>query len=872
MSFQSKTKMSKCYYCGEVMKDENLKSHCKNTHGAAKRVAGERSVENFFTPPPSKVSKTFVESSSSTSGECLLASGGRQTPEDLLLTGPHTSEDIEDEPRESLEKDTANEDINEEPTKILEDDTVNELVKLVKDIAVKSGDSYTEIQHLRESITTLVSKLEKKIPEFAKPDDASPYDERIKLLQDCKTVDDITESFDELVVEEETDMILCELCFVENESAGARTPGQFKFKTVDETMDEGSKQSRPFINLKAAIKKHFKTTLHTNNWEAWKQKEDANEAFKSRVHEVGMRIARICYAGYKGGSSKRNFEQEILKAVLNGCDMGDINHSDQFPRKFRPFVKREIRNRTKKFLNSRLEQTGFEPALNISADKGTNVHRSRQFTTVKTCVPDSPNLINSVFLGHPVVKHHAGVDVTASIEEELKEFGIKSSQLEGASFDGAYFHQSVPEHLKASMDISEQFVATHDPLHITGIKDAHIRKDLDYSWLTKVQEICSEIYNKFNWGKNYELLLDTCKELEMTLASLTKFSKTRFANSIRNVTINIRKDFQVIVDSLKKIIDENKDSTIAKKREKATDAEHILKKITNKKFVLHLSGISDVYEVFGKVVNTCQIVDILPFERYDAVKKSVAELKEMVEHKDHSKCVESYKKSKDFVGEFPESDKVNGHCKWPSYHADLSDLQTHGKYRGVKISKNFEEKTVVTRLARKEGLLNVTKDAFKIAETEIMCLAKRLHDDLDEDIFEKAVVEKIEKTRTVCDLKSLARKIKEKGSVLEGTLSASGFVESSKQLTGTIENISDEVLENNYKKFVKVLENHVRNKKVENLTSKELVKEFLSTKLKLYEGVELTVHIICSAAIKVSVESDVESLVSRYEKHLKVDR
>ena len=91
----------------------------------------------------------------------------------------------------------------------------------------------------------------------------------------------------------------------------------------------------------------------------------------------------------------------------------------------------------------------------------------------------------------------------ASIEEELKEFGIKSSQLEGASFDGAYFHQSVPEHLKASMDISEQFVATHDPLHITGIKDAHIRKDLDYSWLTKVQEICSQIYNKFNWGKNY---------------------------------------------------------------------------------------------------------------------------------------------------------------------------------------------------------------------------------------------------------------------------------------------------------------------------------------------------------------------------------
>ena len=63
---------------------------------------------------------------------------------------------------------------------------------------------------------------------------------------------------------------------------------------------------------------------------------------------------------------------------------------------------------------------------------------------------------------------------------------------------------------------------------------------------------------------------------------------------------------------------------------------------------------------------------------------------------------------------------------------------------------------------------------------------------------------RIEKTRNVCDLKSLAKKIKKKGSVLEGTLSASGFVEQSKQLT--------------------------------------------STKLKLYEQKELTVHIICAAA------------------------
>ena len=48
--------------------------------------------------------------------------------------------------------------------------------------------------------------------------------------------------------------------------------------------------------------------------------------------------------------------------------------------------------------------------------------------------------------------------------------------------------------------------------------------------------------------------------------------------------------------------------------------------------------------------------------------------------------------------------------------------------------------------------------------------------------------------------------------------------------------------------------------------------DFISSDKKLFIGVELSIHIICSAAINVSVERDVESLVSRYERHFKVDR
>ena len=93
-----------------------------------------------------------------------------------------------------------------------------------------------------------------------------------------------------------------------------------------------------------------------------------------------------------------------------------------------------------------------------------------------------------------------------------------------------------------------------------------------------------------------------------------------------------------------------------------------------------------------------------------------------------------------------------------------------------------------------------------------------------------------------------------------------------RKITKTIHEVPDKTLKENYKSFLERLEDHLKAKEDKPNDSKELIRDFLSTKLKLYKGVEVTVHIICAAAVKLSVESDVESLVSRYDKHLKVDR
>ena len=150
-------------------------------------------------------------------------------------------------------------------------------------------------------------------------------------------------------------------------------------------------------------------------------------------------------AGYLIGSSKRNFEQEILKSVFNGFDVGEINHSQKFYSNFMPFVSQQVTERLKSFFRSRLDHTGFKPPVIFQADKGKNVHRSRQFTSVLTVVPESPKLLTYIYLGQPVVKSHDGPGVTRSIIDELilgisKEIMWKVEALMDNIFILAFLH------------------------------------------------------------------------------------------------------------------------------------------------------------------------------------------------------------------------------------------------------------------------------------------------------------------------------------------------------------------------------------------------------------------------------------------------
>ena len=89
----------------------------------------------------------------------------------------------------------------------------------------------------------------------------------------------------------------------------------------------------------------------------------------------------------------------------------------------------------------------------------------------------------------------------------------------------------------------------------------------------------------------------------------------------------------------------------SKEREKAHGASTLKLSIANKKFCLYLSGLCDVYSVFGNAVNILQTVDMLHHEKY----------------KKFNLCINAFNDMMDTISNH-QSDKCTSKCQWPKNH------------------------------------------------------------------------------------------------------------------------------------------------------------------------------------------------------------
>ena len=146
-------------------------------------------------------------------------------------------------------------------------------------------------------------------------------------------------------------------------------------------------------------------------------------------------------------------------------------------------------------------------------------------------------------------------------------------------------------------------------------------------------------------------------------------------------------------------------------------------------------------------------------------------------------------------------------CLWPNYHADLSAMESDGKFMNTGIDHVNIGKIRQTRLQSENGQLEIA-DGIKLVKERSSTLTWRLNHDLSNEVFDVNTEDLIENCRIICDLKSLLCRINEKGSVIVGLEDSKKFLKAVRDITGSVSSIEDADLIECYRKFVSKLETH----------------------------------------------------------------
>ena len=142
-----------------------------------------------------------------------------------------------------------------------------------------------------------------------------------------------------------------------------------------------------------------------------------------------------------------------------------------------------------------------------------------------------------------------------------------------------------------------------------------------------------------------------------------------------------------------------------------------------------LSGVADIYDMFGILVCLYQKVCIMPHERYDSFKNIMINFQVMIDTIDHSNCI---RLSREQSVAANKDSETTVKCMWPRYHKDLIELRESSSYRGVKIKNATYKQMYQTRLST---AASIPKDPLDQAKDNLFLLVKELKKGLSETVY-----------------------------------------------------------------------------------------------------------------------------------------
>ena len=449
----SKNLKSQCIICKKYIVKQNMKDHARKVHRTTEaKVSGHKSVRDMFAPRP-QVPRPAAGGGDDPGGKPGVTDsvGGLKSVEDNNQNIAWAAqEDVDQIEPKGSDKDNTDD-------YLLPATIVRIISKDASEVGAVDASCWTqeEKENLLKQIQSMnikmaemqISMASRVVEEVADEDILEAMNEE-NFIDKSRSVKDLVDAFVELSHNEEKLFVSCIVCNPPESTTNVGTPKRPRpgvFFYTEDMLEEYQNNNMPrnFRNLKKSIKRHFSTTGHTLAIKSAEAMFEENQKFVSKTQDAGMRCGRWLYHIFSKGRPYSDYPDLIATDVMNGAYCGNINHSEKFPPAVLPHIAEAIKKRKVQFLTTPLVQTGFRVPIKIVADKDTRKHRTRQLVLITLIVPDSPNLIQAVYLGHPVVDDHSGPGVAQNLIAVVEKSGITAEQVEGQSYDGQYFHLSV---------------------------------------------------------------------------------------------------------------------------------------------------------------------------------------------------------------------------------------------------------------------------------------------------------------------------------------------------------------------------------------------------------------------------------------------
>ena len=151
-----------------------------------------------------------------------------------------------------------------------------------------------------------------------------------------------------------------------------------------------------FRNLKRHLADHFQSAFHNETISRMTNQRESNKTLTS----IGLSVSMAAYSIIFHGEPFRAFENRMTEHVAARIQVGNINHSSHFLRRFLNTAFAYLQQNVQTFLATNLECTGNLPVICIKPDKFTKKGQSNQAVIIRHPALKHGKLFRETYLGH----------------------------------------------------------------------------------------------------------------------------------------------------------------------------------------------------------------------------------------------------------------------------------------------------------------------------------------------------------------------------------------------------------------------------------------------------------------------------------------